>query len=48
MKANPGIINDSTSYMSGLYDDVVTLEYRGIVFDTCDQWYCIDSSEYTQ
>ncbi|CAC5378485.1 unnamed protein product [Mytilus coruscus] len=42
IESNPGPSNDSTRYMCGTCDDVVTWEHRGIVCETCDQWYHID------
>ena len=42
IESNPGPSNDSTKYMCGTCDNTVTWEHRGIVCETCDQWYQID------
>ncbi|KAK3085883.1 hypothetical protein FSP39_009995 [Pinctada imbricata] len=42
IETNPGPSNDSTKYMCGTCDNTVTWEHKGIVCETCDQWYHID------
>ena len=42
IESNPGPSNDSTKYMCGTCDNTVTWEHRGIVCETCDQWFHID------
>ena len=45
IESNPGPCNDSTKYMCCTCDNTVTWEHRGIVCETCDQWYHIDCQE---
>ena len=42
IESNPGPSNDSTKYMCGTCDNTVTWEHKGIVCETCDQWYHIN------
>lgn len=42
IEINPGPSNDSTKYTCGTCDNTVTWEHKGIVCETCDQWFHVD------
>ena len=45
IELNPGPVNNSSIYPCGTCDKAVTWEHRGVVCETCDQWYHIDCQD---
>ncbi|CAC5420015.1 unnamed protein product [Mytilus coruscus] len=41
IQTNPGPSNDSTKYLCGTCNQSVNWDHKGIVCETCDQWYHI-------
>ena len=42
IQTNPGRRNDSTRYSCGTCDQSVNWDHKGIVCETCDQWFHTD------